>query len=294
MRIAFLGLPIAALLLDADGHALVAAGLRTGLTAGRRRLARRIGPDRIALDPHQDWPSFEARVRREAPELLVSWFFTRRIPMGVVKACRLGGVGVHPSLLPRHRGPDPFFWAIDSGDTQTGVTAHRIDEDYDTGAILGRRLVAIEPGWNAWALARALDRPSLALLREVVQRAARGDRLAGEPQREADATQAPEPGEEARVLAWDWTADRVVRRVRALAPVPGALVGIGDQDLVLLRAEVAPAVPRALLPGEGALVDGRAVVRASDTGVALLEGLLSGRCVGPDDIAKLVALAGEK
>ena len=102
---------------------------------------------------------FVARVRAAAPDLLVSWFWTKRIPARLLSVAP--AVGVHPSLLPRHRGPDPYFWAIDAGDETTGVTAHRLDATYDTGPILAQRTLEIRPSWDAWRLARALDRPSL-------------------------------------------------------------------------------------------------------------------------------------
>ncbi len=291
LRIAFLGLPLAALLLQRDGHEVVIAGLRKGLTLGARRLARQMPAQGVVIDPHRDWPAFAAALQELAPDLLVSWFFTRRIPMRVCRACRLGGIGVHPSLLPRHRGPDPFFAAIDSGDDTTGVTVHRIEAQYDTGAILGQERIAIDPCWNAWRLARALDRPSLRALRATVARAASGDPLQGTPQEEALATEAPSPDDEARVLRWSWSAERIVRRIRALAPNPGAVAWVEERELVVLEARVTDEVPLALEAGEAAVVRGKAVVRAADAGVALLRAEIDGTLVGPEELALMVAQA---
>jgi len=293
MRIAFVGLPLAALLLLADEHEVVVAGVRKGLTHGARRLRRSIGAERVVVDPHRDWSSFRQSVRQERSELLVSWFYTRRIPMDVVTSCPLGGIGVHPSLLPRHRGPDPFFAAIDAGDRHTGVTVHRLEADYDTGAILAQRSLTIDPGWNAWQLARALDRPSLSVLRDVVRRAAAGDSLEGEPQDEREATDAPLPTGEDRVLRWNQPADRIVRRIRALAPNPGAVAFVGESSLLVLDAEVRP-VHSVLHPGEAAIMDGVAVVRAADQGVALLRGEVAGQCWTAEAIAHQIACGGDK
>jgi methionyl-tRNA formyltransferase len=293
MRIAFVGLPLAALLLHADGHEVVIAGLRKGLATGQRRLRRFIGDARVVTDPHRDWPDFSRRLRSLRPDLLVSWFFTRRIPMEVVKACRLGGIGVHPSLLPRHRGPDPFFAAIDAGDRVTGVTVHCIEEVYDTGAIVAQRPLPIDPSWNAWALARALDRPSLGLLREVVGSLDAGGTLRATPQDESLATEAPFPTEEDRMLCWRRRASDIVRRIRALAPNPGALAFTGEVALVVQEAEVRP-VHAVLRPGEAAVIDGVAVVRAADHGVALLRGEVDGQAWGTDAIAHQIASRVDK
>jgi len=183
-----------------------------------------------------------------------------------------GAFGVHPSLLPRHRGPDPYFWAIDSGDARTGVTAHRVDREYDTGGILGARAVDIDPSWNAWQLAKALDRPSLALLREIARRMSRGEATEAALQREEDATQAPTPTDEDLEIDWTWTSARIERRVRAAAPAPGAWTFFGDEVVTLLRVTPTESFPRALAPGEATVVNGSAVVRTGDGAVALGRG----------------------
>ena len=182
-------------------------------------------------------------------------------------------MGVHPSLLPRHRGPDPYFWAIESGDRVTGVTAHRLADAYDTGPILAQRTLAIDPEWNAWTLARRLDRPSLSLLREVVGSIGAGSTLRETPQDEREATLAPEPRDSLLALAWNEPADAIVRRIRAASPWPGAFTTIGDAVVTISRGAVTRDFPRALGIGEAAVRrDGVAVVRAREHAVALLEG----------------------
>jgi methionyl-tRNA formyltransferase len=269
VRIAFFGLPLAAVLLARDGHELAYAGLVPGI--GARRVRTRLAAGRTHVMPELGSARVVAQIRAAQPELLVSWFWTQRIPPGVLAIAR--AVGVHPSLLPRHRGPDPYFWAIDAGDETTGVTAHRLAEDYDTGAILAQRALPIDPAWDAWKLARALDRPSLALLREVVAAYAAGRPPPEVPQDDAGATAAPRPGEEELALRWSWPAERIARRVRAAAPWPGAWTEIGDEVVVLVRVRATQDFPRALAPGEAAVrTDGVAVVRAGEGAVELLEG----------------------
>jgi len=288
MRIILLGLPLAGLVLGSDGHDVVLAGLRSGLTLGQRRLRAFVGDDRVVVDPHRDWAGFVERVRQLDADLLVSWFFPRRIPMDAVHACAWGGIGVHPSLLPRHRGPDPFYAAIDAGDKVSGVTVHRLEEEYDTGTMLAQRSVGIDPRWNAWRLARVLDRLSIAVLRETVARMARGDTIPEMAQEESMATLAPFPSEEDRVLRWNQPAEAIVRRIRAMAPAPGALAFFGDTVMVVVQAEVRQAY-EVLRPGEAAVIDGVAVVRAADGGVALLRGEVEGESWGREEIAKQIA-----
>lgn len=268
MRIAFVGLPLAALLLAGDGHTIAWAGICRKGALGTRRLTRALGKDRVRIVP--DLAKSVDQIAASKPDLLVSWFWTRKIPSAVRRLAPHGAIGVHPSLLPRHRGPDPTFWAILAGDAETGVTAHFLEDDYDTGAMLGKRTLRIDPDWSAWTLAKKLDRPSLALLREVVGAYARGAPPPGEAQDESLATDAPAPTDDELELRWSEPADAVVRRIRAAAPWPGAFTAIGEEVLTITRGRVTSNVPKALAPGEAFVrKDGVAVVRAADLGVEL-------------------------
>lgn len=286
MRIAFFGLPLAALLLARDGHDVVWAGVCRRGAIGTRRLKRRIG-DRMELVPDLSKDAVFARVRDARPDLLASWFWTKKIPARVLALAP--AVGVHPSLLPRHRGPDPCFWAIDAGDETTGVTAHLLEEEYDTGAVLGQRTLRIDPSWDGWRLAKALDRPSLALLRDVVRAYAEGRPPAPVTQDERLATAAPEPDDDELAIRWAWPAERIERRVRAAAPWPGAWTEIGQRLVTLVRVRTTRDFPRALEPAEGAVrADGIAVVRAGDAALELLAG--RGEDDGPLDEQAMAAL----
>lgn len=271
MRIVFVGLPIAALLLARDGHSIVWAGICRKGAIGTRRLTRQLGREVVHVVP--DLAKSAAAIAALKPDLLVSWFWTKKIPRAVLKIAP--GFGVHPSLLPRHRGPDPTFWAIDAGDAETGVTAHVLEDDYDTGAMLGKKAIAIEPEWNAWTLAKKLDRPSLALLRDVAKQYAAGKPPAHEPQDETLATEAPAPSDDELELRWDSPAAAIVRRIRAAAPWPGAFTAIGDEVMTITEGRATKDVPKALAIGEAYVrKDGVAVVKAADGGVELLRGRL--------------------
>jgi methionyl-tRNA formyltransferase len=289
LRIAFFGLPLAACLLDADGHDVVLAAISRADAPGRARLRRRLGEDRVSLRPDIRDPGLQRRVQDLAPDLLVSWFWTTRLPMALVRAARLGGIGAHPSLLPRHRGPDPTYHAILAGDRETGVTVHRIEEDYDTGAILAQEVVGIDDRWNAYDLARALDRPSLRVLRGVVAALARGELPDERPQDGALATAAPFPEEDDLWIRWGAETAAVLRQVRALAPAPGAVTEIGGRVVTVLAAsplERAPAVLEE--PGEAAWLRGRAVIRTGDGAVALDRFDIEGEPASPDDLSALL------
>ncbi len=272
MRIAYFGLPLAALLLLEDGHELTSVVLSPVDAPGRRRLGRRLAPsvpwlDARAHTPEQIEALIDATLRDTAPELLVSWFWTRQLQARWLAVPPLGAIGVHPSLLPRHRGPDPYYAAIDAGDQETGVTVHVLEPTYDTGAILAQRRLAVGER-NAWQLARALDRPSLGALRELLSSWAHGRAPAPRPQEESLATWAPAPNGAQLQLDWSWDTARMLRRIRALTPLPGVSLEIDSVVFSVTRASACPLTPElaAIEPGE-AWVGEEVILRTVDGGL---------------------------
>lgn len=272
MRILYLGMPLGALMLLREGHHLVGACISRPASPGMSRLRRALAEAGAPLlgRPDLTQPSVQSLLASTEPDLIVSWFWTRRIPATLVALAPHGGINVHPSLLPRHRGPDPYFWTLYREDSETGVTVHRITDAYDQGPILLQRRVPVPPRVNSWTLARALDRPALEAVRDVVRGIAEG-RFAedGEAQDDALATEAPRPTDDDCEILWDHPASRVIARIRAASPEPGAFTGLGDGTLVVLDAEPYPRAPRGLEPGDVAwLPDG--VVVACGGGESVL------------------------
>jgi methionyl-tRNA formyltransferase len=275
-RIAFFGLPLGALCLLHDGVDVPLAVLSPVEAPGHRRLLQKLG-DRRVLEAARLGEDLNATVGAALlatrPDLLVSWFWTRKVRADWLPLARLGGVNVHPSLLPRHRGPDPYFWAIDSGDDQSGATVHRLAPEYDSGDLLLQETLPVG-NRNAWQLARALDRPALRLLREAVRRYARGEALVATPQNAALATPAPAPSGDLLRVDWHWPTGRILRRIRALAPAPGLALEVAGARFFATHARAAPHPAPHLEPGEAA-VDERVAIATGD-GAIIIERALIG------------------
>ena len=279
MKVGYFGLPLGAHLLLRDGHELDPCVLSPVPGPGRRRVLREIAPesllDALGARRRELNAQIEHALARAQPDLIVSWFWTRLLPAAWLSAAIHGGIGVHPSLLPRHRGPNPYFWTIDSGDREAGVTLHTLAPEYDTGSILLQRGIPVGER-NSWQLARALDRPSLALLREGVGRFARSHPPTPTAQDERAATWAPEPTGRELGVDWTWTTERVLRRIRAISPVPGLAVDVGGLRFFVTRAKPAPDFVRALEAGEAAVIGqpGTLVIRTADGAIAVERALL--------------------
>jgi methionyl-tRNA formyltransferase len=86
------------------------------------------------------------------PDIICVACFSLRIPRAILAVPRLGSLNVHPSLLPRNRGPVPLFWTFREGSEETGVTIHMLDEGMDSGDILAQQVIPVAQGISYSAL----------------------------------------------------------------------------------------------------------------------------------------------
>ena len=78
------------------------------------------------------------------PDIIVSTHFQQILPGRLFNCVRLGAFNLHPSLLPMYRGMSPQHWPIVFGDTETGVTVHRMVEEVDAGRIMRQVRIPLE------------------------------------------------------------------------------------------------------------------------------------------------------
>ena len=98
------------------------------------------------------------------PELVVMASFDQIIGARALGIPRHGWLNVHPSFLPQYRGPEPVYWAIADGQTQTGITLHRAVAKFDAGPIMAQAPVSIEPDDNAGTLTKRIVAAGVKLL----------------------------------------------------------------------------------------------------------------------------------
>jgi methionyl-tRNA formyltransferase len=125
-------------------------------------------------------------------DLIVTAHSHARVSREALHASRLGGIGYHPSLLPRHRGLAAVEWTIKEGDPIAGGTVYHLAERMDAGAIAAQDWVFVRKGETARELwERALAPLGQKLLGEVIDYAQVHKALPAKPQDEQFATQAP-------------------------------------------------------------------------------------------------------
>jgi len=128
----------------------------------------------------------------EGTELIVAAHTHARVSNEALARSRLGGVGYHPSLLPRHRGIAAVEWTILEGDPIAGGTVYHLADGWDAGPIAAQDWCFVAQGENARELwERALAPMGLALLTQVVRHARDHGELPAKAQDPRFATRAP-------------------------------------------------------------------------------------------------------
>jgi len=153
---------------------------------------------------------------------------------------RFGCINVHASLLPAWRGAGPIQWAIVAGDSTTGITTMWMEEGLDTGPMLVRRELAIEPADTAGSLGTKLADLGGQALVETVERLRSGT-LTATPQPGEGASYARLLTKEDGALDWNQPAAVLERRVRGLSPWPGTYCGFRGERLKIHVATVVSA-----------------------------------------------------
>jgi methionyl-tRNA formyltransferase len=151
--------------------------------------AKAAGLDVVVLDDPMNVP---ASVIADDTDLIVAAHSHARVTSEALARSRLGGIGFHPSLLPRHRGIAAVEWTIKEGDPIAGGSIYHLAERMDAGAIAAQDWCFVRKGETARELwERALAPMGLDLLTRVVRDAAASGKLPATPQDEQFATRAP-------------------------------------------------------------------------------------------------------
>lgn len=266
MRLAFMGTPdfaVPALLaLQEAGHDIVAVYTQPAKPAGRGQ-ALRISPVQRAAERLGLAVRTPQRLKRDAVEhaafaalqldAAVVAAYGLILPPAMLQAPARGCLNIHASLLPRWRGAGPIQAAILAGDAETGITVMQMEEGLDTGPMLSRGVVPIDPRTTTAELHDALAALGASMIVEAL--AASPHPV---PQDDTVACYAPRLTREDGRLDWQEDAAALDRRVRAMTPWPGAFAILDGTTVKIVAATPVPDREHASAPG--VVLDGRLLV----------------------------------
>ena len=126
-------------------------------------------------------------------------------------------INCHPSLLPKHRGPNPYCASILSEDTEGGITFHQIDETIDTGPILLKRAVPISPEETGESLREKCAALALEATPELLNGLTSGS-IIPSPQSQEDSSYDPELTGDDAWINWQDPPEKITHKMRGLYP----------------------------------------------------------------------------
>lgn len=241
-------------------------------------------------------PALHQQVAQLAPDFIFSFYYRHMLPMALLDLAKHGAFNLHGSLLPKYRGRVPVNWAVLHGETETGVSLHRMTAKADAGYLLGQQNVPILPDDTAHQVFGKLTVASEQLLWRVLPQLVAGNA----PQLPNDIASGsyfggrkPEDG----AIDWQQSAQQVYNLHRAVAPpYPGAYTDLGTIRLVLARVRRILHPPPALLahcqhrPCGLTVFDGTIIGRCGDGGLLRIDELWQdGQPITPAQLASLLA-----
>ena len=159
-------------------------------------------------------------LRELQPDVLLTTSFPYRLPPEILRVPRLGAFNIHGGKLPEYRGPQPVFWEILNRETEGAVTLHRMDEEFDHGAVIAAQTIPISPadtyGLHSVRLAFAAIKLVEILFAALIQY---GNDIPDLPQDENRAMFYNRPAAKDLIIKWEEQSGKQIRAlVKACNP----------------------------------------------------------------------------
>ncbi len=215
-------------------------------------------------------PAFIETMKALSPDLMVVVAYGKILPQIFLDVPRFGCINLHGSILPKYRGAAPVHWAIIEGEKETGVTTMLLDAGMDTGPMLRKRTILIQPDDTGISLSQKLADLGARVLLETVQDFKKG-RLQPIPQDSEQATYAPILKKEDGEVKWEESAGRIERKGRALTLWPGMFTYHHKALLKLIKVEIAEGLFKGASGEVLGVENGAILVAAGEGAVKILE-----------------------
>lgn len=225
-------------------------------------------------------PEFIKILQQINPDVIVVEAFGQLIPPAILDLPPYGCINIHASLLPRYRGAAPIQWAVIDGEKESGVTTMKMDPGLDTGDMLEKAVVPLDPEETGGSLHDKLMEAGAKLILSTLEKAEKGT-LVPVPQTDEGTCYARRLTKELGDICWQDPAVKIERLIRGLNPWPSAFTCWKGKILKIWRAQVISDEQgqySQILPGQVAQADGhRLLVQTGDGLLSLQELQLEGK-----------------
>lgn len=176
-------------------------------------------------------------LRKYQADVIVVVAFGQILPREILELTPYGCINVHASLLPSYRGAAPIQWAVINGETVSGVTTMQMDEGLDTGDMLLKTEVPLEPEETGGSLHDKLAAAGASLCVRTLKALEEGT-VTPKKQGESPTAYASMLKKEMGEIRWEEPAISIERLIRGLNPWPSAYTGWQDKTMKIWEAEV--------------------------------------------------------
>ncbi|MDO8495808.1 MAG: methionyl-tRNA formyltransferase [bacterium] len=259
------------------------AGRQKVLTASPVKIAAQIlGLDLIQPSSLRNNPELIEKIKGSGASLGIVASYGKIIPKEILDLFPLGLLNIHPSLLPKYRGPSPIQSAILNGEKSTGITIMLVDEEVDHGAILSQTQYQLATSKYYGEIRAELARLGADLLIKTLVGYRLGESIP-QPQDHTLATFTKKFSFAEGEINWHRSAEEILNQIRALNPEPGTWTTRTDKAGEIFKISKAVVVPETtpLPPGSGLISGSRLLVSTGQGTLALEEVQPAGKKVMP-------------
>jgi len=183
-------------------------------------------------------PLWVDRIKENQPDVIFSFYYRNLLSEEILNTAKSGAFNLHGSLLPKYRGRAPLNWVLVKGETETGVTLHRMVKRADAGDIVAQERVAIGADDTALTLHHKLCHSAKNLLDNVLPAVKSGQyTLTAQDDSQASCfgRRSPQDG----AIEWTGTAQDAHNLVRAVTePWPGAYSYVGGNKFIVWKSRI--------------------------------------------------------
>lgn len=172
------------------------------------------------LQPEKLGKETKNKLDKTKPDLFIVAAYGKMLTKEILDIPEHGSLNVHPSLLPKYRGPSPIQYSILEGDKETGTTIMLMDEKMDHGSIAAQEKIDINDTDTADVLSKKLAKHGAELLEKTIPGYTKGE-IKPEEQNHARASYTHIITRANGKIDWNMPAEKIERQLRAFSPWPG-------------------------------------------------------------------------
>ncbi len=189
------------------------------------------------------------------------------LPQEILDATKFGCINIHPSLLPRWRGPSPIQYTLFAGDAEIGVTIIKMDAGIDSGDMIGQEKFMLNAKNNYANLAPKLAEMGADILVKTLKNL-RDEKVCIIKQDKALATFSKKLKKEESLIDWNLSAEEILRKIRGLSGLLTAYFTLNGEVIKIYDAEIIIENFADKKPGE--IVNERLVIQCGENQISPL------------------------